>query len=190
MFQGCRFPNYPNFRLEMPICNSGLWNMLVFLSFGILHSILIGINRIVYVAISGITSFLIIILWQPLGDLSIWCLGSSGFNWWFSAIQFVVWLLTHLWIISYSGIWSFIGIGEKKISKLVTEGPYSVMRHPMHFNILLHLIITPFMTIDRLVVLLSIILYLSYAIPSEEWRLRNAYGKDWDVYASQVNCLY
>ena len=189
--QGCRLP----LLLPMqPVEMSGPgWatvnNMVLFALFGLLHSVLAdwGINRVVYNVIAGVTAMLVVLLWQPMAG-SLWQVGSERFAWWFGAGQFVLWLALHGWIIAQMGLRSFLGFEEPE-RRLVTTGPYAYCRHPMHANILLSLLVTPAMTVDRLTMLLAVMIYLLAAIPVEEARLESMYGVTWRNYRRRTALL-
>ena len=163
-----------------------LWNLFLFCTFGFLHSALaeIGMNRLVYMVIAGLTALVVIALWQPLAG-ELWRLGDEQTARWFGAIQFLLWLALHGWIIAEMGPAEFFGF-RHPIPRLVTSGPYAFCRHPMHCSIVINLLMAPHMTADRLTMLLAVGLYLAAAIPVEERRLAEEHGLAWNVYAATV----
>lgn len=189
-FQGCRLPAVmlPEV-LYVPDGWRPLWNLFLFCTFGMLHSGLaeVGINRLVYMVIAGLTALAVIALWQPVSG-ELWQLGGATVARWFGAVQFVLWLALHGWIIHEMGVMEFFGF-RNPLPRLVTSGPYAFCRHPMHANILLALLVTPVMTADRLTMLLAVSLYLVAAIPLEEARLQDEYLMAWDAYAQRTPML-
>ena len=194
IFQGCRLPVADCFRVgvdyTIPDGWRPLWNLFLFCTFGFLHSALaeIGMNRLVYMVIAGLTALAVIALWQPLAG-ELWRLGDEQTARWFGAIQFLLWLVLHGWIITVMGPAEFFGF-RHPIPRLVTSGPYAFCRHPMHLNILLGLLVTPTMTADRMTMLLAVVLYLTVAIPAEERRLAEEYSLAWDVYTRRTPMLF
>lgn len=166
-----------------------LWNLCIFCLFGMMHTALaeLGVNRLLYIIIAGITSSSVIWLWQPL-DGVLWQVGDDHVAWWFGTVQFVLWLIMHSWTISQMGIPEFFGFREPR-KELVTGGPYAFCRHPMHLNILVSLLVTPAMTADRFTMLLAVSLYLAVAIPAEESRLAEMFGLDWRRYKNKTAML-
>ena len=190
LLHGCMFQSFPQTSAPFaPAEWRPLWNITLFCLFGAVHSALaeFGINRLAYTVIAGVTSLSVIWLWQPMEGM-LWQFGDDRVAWWFGTVQFVVWLIGHLWIINEMGLSSFLGFSELE-KQLVTSGPYAWCRHPMHFNILASLLMTPCMSADRLTMLLAVSLYLVVAIPMEEARLCEQYGLDWQRYKKRTAML-
>jgi protein-S-isoprenylcysteine O-methyltransferase len=75
-----------------------------------------------------------------------------------------------------------------KEHKLITSGPYSVVRHPMYFaNILMYIgcliIIRSYILFGLFLILIAI---LSYRIKIEEKELFNKFGKEYEEYKKKV----
>ena len=191
-FQGCRFPSLSAVGADAGVPDWGrpLWNAALFCLFGFLHSAFAQVEmpRLPYVLFAGASSFAVMFLWQPLAE-NLWELSSPQFAWWFSAIQFCLWLAGHAWAAHQIGMGPFFGWSSGSLG-LVTSGPYRYLRHPMHFSILLNLLITPVMTADRLTLLLAVTFYLAVAIPIEEQRLEEEFGQRWEEYRRRVPALF
>lgn len=186
---GCEFWYFSGALMESSGGRDVLWNAFLFCTFGIVHSVLaeIGVNRLVYLIVAGVTSLAVIAFWVPaLGTL--WQVGGKELSWWFGTVQFLVWLAIHNWIIATGGWAEFLGIREME-KRLITSGPYALCRHPMHANILFSLLLTPHMTADRLTMLTAVGLYLLAAIPIEEARLQESFGLEWRSYKAQTPLL-
>lgn len=187
---GCRPPALdgvlPVYAAEAPY--RPLWNLTLFLMFGLWHSGTAGsTDRVLYTVLAGVTALGVVAFWQP-AEGALWVVGSPELHWWFSSVQFLVWLLLHGWIVSEVGLSKFLGVTDGP-DRLVTTGPFKLCRHPMHLNILAMLLVTPAMTADRLTLLLAITLYLAFAVPTEEDRMRERFGKEWLEYRSRTPAL-
>ena len=191
ILHGCEF-RYFSGSLALVESSGGrgvLWNAFLFCTFGIVHSALaeIGVNRLVYLIVAGVTSLLVIAFWVPAPG-ALWQIGDKELSWWFGTVQFIVWLATHNWIIATGGWAEFLGFRERE-KRLITSGPYALCRHPMHANILFHLLLTPAMTADRLTMLTAVGLYLLAAIPIEEVQLQESFGLEWRSYKKRTALL-
>lgn len=190
MFHGCAFASFPPTSEPFtPAEWRPLWNAALFLTFGFVHSALAeaGINRLAYIVIAGITSLAVIALWQPSPGV-LWQLGDADFAWFFGTVQFILWLAFHTWTVSQFGLRGFLG-QEEPTKRLITSGPYKWIRSPMNINILVHLLITPAMTADRLTLLAAVAIYLAAAIPMEEARLSEVFGLEWRAYKAKTPLL-
>ena len=87
-------------------------------------------------------------------------------------------------------IWSVVLIlTEVPRQKLITSGPYSVVKHPLYTGVAL--LVLPwigFLFNTWLGVLIGIILYVASRIfsPEEERTLSTAFGTAWDEYCNNV----
>ena len=91
------------------------------------------------------------------------------------------------------GILYFIGLrqlveipGERK---LVTNGSYAVVRHPFYTFFLLFLWLTPTVTVNLLVVYLSLTIYIHVGIYFEERKLIREFGEQYLEYRSVTPML-
>lgn len=70
--------------------------------------------------------------------------------------------------------------------ELITSGWYSYIRHPIYTFTLLALFLTTHVTLDRLIILVAVIAYLAIAIPIEERKLVDLFGKSYEDYRKRV----
>lgn len=189
-FQGAKMSLLPSWESPLEDKDRPILNATLFSLFGIVHSMLaeVGIPRVAYMIVAGFTALGVMMCWQATDWVPIWQLGSDNLAWWYGAAQFTCWLSLHTWIICQLGFVEFFGF-RYSVPVLSTTGPYAIVRHPMHASILFNLLATPLMTVDRLTLLASIVLYLWCGIQVEERRLEETYGEDWREYAARVPML-
>jgi protein-S-isoprenylcysteine O-methyltransferase Ste14 len=97
------------------------------------------------------------------------------------------------WILFVAGgclrWWATLFIGGKKISELVTEGPYSMCRNPLYVGTLLMTFsVAVFLQSITLFVAIVVVgaIYLWITVPVEERRLQEAYGERFTAYCRRV----
>jgi protein-S-isoprenylcysteine O-methyltransferase Ste14 len=192
-----------------------LFNAALLLVFGAIHSLLAQLKarqllgkllpiqavRATYIIITGMTLLAVMGLWQNTGVI-VWV---APLPWvWLNAISLTLYgglMAAAVWILSRMGPLSFVGIeqiysssGELKQAapggKLMTSGLYSRMRHPAYAFTLLALYLTPFMTLDRLTIAVTLTAYLWVAIPIEERKLITEFGSAYLEYRSRVPALF
>jgi protein-S-isoprenylcysteine O-methyltransferase Ste14 len=100
--------------------------------------------------------------------------------------------LLHLWTGKILGLWGLIGLPEVSArikGKLVTEGPFSVVRHPTYFA---HTLMFAGIFLITEVVAVGIITILDFffihvfIIPLEEKELLNRFGEGYRLYRERV----
>lgn len=107
-------------------------------------------------------------------------------------VLLVLGTLIHLWTGKLLGLWGLIGLPEVSTrikGKLVTEVPFSVVRHPTYFA---HTLIFSGVFLITGVVAVGIITLLDFLvvfvliIPLEEKELLNRFAKDYNLYRERV----
>lgn len=108
----------------------------------------------------------------------------------------VLGILLHIWTGKLLGLWGLIGLPEvytRIKGKLVTEGPFSVVRHPTYFA---HtLIFSGVFLITRVVsvgiiTIIDIFLIHMFIIPLEEKELLNRFGEEYRLYRERVSIFF
>ncbi|HUG33395.1 MAG TPA: isoprenylcysteine carboxylmethyltransferase family protein [Anaerolineales bacterium] len=92
------------------------------------------------------------------------------------------------------GILYFIGLRQvaerPSDRKLVTTGLYGFVRHPFYTFFLLFLWLTPFMTVNLLVVYLALTIYIQIGIYFEERKLIREFGDQYVEYRASTPALF
>ena len=98
----------------------------------------------------------------------------------------------HLWTAKLLGFWGLIGLPEVSIrveGKLITKGPFSVVRHPTY---LAHTLIFSGVFLTTQAVAIGIITFVDFLlvyaliIPLEEKELSKRFGKDYNLYREKA----
>lgn len=187
------------------------WNTALFLAFGTIHSLLAqpGPNqwlrrifppqtiRAFYIVITGLSLTALMGLWQNTGVI-LWLFPLSPIlTIALSMTLFWAWMGAAGWVMNRYDALEFIGLKQlyssrveldqpKKTSRLLISGIYARVRHPIYTLTGLAFILTPFMTLDRMVICGAMALYLSWAIPLEERKLVSQFGPAYERYRAQV----
>jgi methanethiol S-methyltransferase len=199
--------DWPWVRLETSVEVAAVWNFTLFLMFGFVHSALAQrrihsiIERIIppqmirtlYLCVTGGFLFGLMGMWQPTDEV-IWRLPlrEMGENV-ISFFLFWGFMLPAGKLITRFGVLDFIGLrqlglkaGQLKRTegneKLIVEGFYRWVRHPVYTLTLAAFVITPLMTLDRMLVFLATCLYLCFGVPVEERKLVRQFGRAYENY--------
>jgi protein-S-isoprenylcysteine O-methyltransferase Ste14 len=92
-------------------------------------------------------------------------------------------------ICSFGRLWSLIYISGYKSNTLITEGPYSIVRHPLYFFSFIGVLGIGLASENVLMLVLIICFYLLYypfTILSEESKLTNRFGEKYTEYKKRV----
>jgi protein-S-isoprenylcysteine O-methyltransferase Ste14 len=194
------------------------WNVGLFFAFGLFHSALAQPSahrlmarllppqslRTIYLAISGAALLAMMGLWQNTGRV-IWALPLP--QWAVHVVSFVVfWTLIGAcgWLTRRFGSLNFWGLRQiystrEEIARgdsassgppaLCDTGVYGIVRHPIYTLTILALVLTPVMTLDRLVLLGAMLAYLAVGIPIEERKLIGLFGPAYARYRERVPAL-
>jgi protein-S-isoprenylcysteine O-methyltransferase Ste14 len=94
-----------------------------------------------------------------------------------------------LTVCSIGRLWALLYISGKKTHEVVTDGPYSIVRHPLYLFSFIGAIGIGLVSENILVLAVIIIFYLSYyplTILSEEKHLTKKYGRAYIDYAQKT----
>jgi protein-S-isoprenylcysteine O-methyltransferase Ste14 len=98
----------------------------------------------------------------------------------------------HIWTGKLLGPWGLIGLPEVSTRikvKLITEGPFSVVRHPTYFAHTLMFsgvfLITEVISLG-IITLLDLLMVYIFIIPLEEKELLNRFGNDYNLYRERI----
>jgi len=157
--------------------------------------------RMVFYIGNGITTVILFALWRPTGGV-VWMVPTMPYqnNLIISTVLF--WMIFGLNFVHLTrgfGFFEFIGISqlltEQKtkrtvgMPKLVTDGFYRYVRHPIYTITLAALFISTIYTTDRIFFIISALLYLSVGIPYEEKKLIEIFGKQYETYSKKVPAI-
>jgi len=98
----------------------------------------------------------------------------------------------HLWTGKLLGLWGLIGLPEistRVKGKLVTEGPFSVVRHPTylaHTSMFSGIFLITGAVAVGIITFIDFLLVYVLIIPLEEKELSNRFGKDYNLYKENV----
>ena len=91
-------------------------------------------------------------------------------------------------------VWSFLGLrqllGGATESRIVTGGLYRFVRHPLYSAGLVFIWLTPVMTVNRLVLYLSLTIYIIIGAYFEERKLQREFGKEYEDYQIRTPMLF
>lgn len=200
--------------LESPAAMA-LWDLALILIFGAIHSLTaqpffhdrVGkvippqAIRTVYLSITGITVTGVMGFWQGTGVV-IWLLPMSylALNLVSMALYFTFLFLAFRIAFRFDAL-EFIGlkqiyqrteeIGRTSGTPMLHEtGVYAWVRHPIYFFTFLAFVVTPFMTLDRMIVAIGSLLYLAVGIPLEEKKLIVTFGPAYERYRERVPAIF
>ena len=155
-----------------------------------------GLYRLGYNIFAGITFIPVLYLLAiEVPTTVVWNI-TTPFDWLFWAIRLGggIGLVAALW---QTDIWDFAGLrqamryfrgDDSPISpaRLVTDGMYGLVRHPLYLFSLLFIWFSPVMTFNGLIFNLFVTLYFWIGSTYEEKRLTAEFGSAYEAYKQQV----
>lgn len=185
---------------------SVLFNASLFVSWGVIHSVLardwpkkqmarlVGERfvRTVYVFIAGLTLMLILHLWHPVSGV-VW--RAEGFLYWLVSLLYLGCVVGMVYTTRFVDYQDFLGIRTHlhrlrnqpdKPQPFSTRGPYAHCRHPLYLLLLVALWLAPVMTVTRFEFALLGSVYLVVGALLEERNLRNELGPVYELYCANV----
>jgi len=190
-----------------PAATALLINVALFTVFGLHHSLLARtgakawvtatfppkLERSIYVFVASILFLLTCNLWQPI-PVAIWDVGGSLGRALYAvpigAFVFSTWSAIMLDTSDLAGVRQFMPRAsttpEPAEPEVRSDGPYSVVRHPIYFAWALVVFVIPHMNGTRLSFAIISTLYLAVAVPFEERSLVEHFGEKYTRYQRQV----
>jgi protein-S-isoprenylcysteine O-methyltransferase Ste14 len=186
-----------------PATTSLLWNIGLFASFALHHSVLARegvkrrlssvvpaeLERPAFVWVASMLFFVLCFSWRSLAWPPLYA-HEGALRWLHRGVQLLGMLLMVRSARKLS-LKAFAGVRETAPDtashpELEVAGPYAWLRHPLYLGLLLILFGAPRMTADRLVFSALILVYVLFAIQWEERGMRRAFGRDYDRYREAV----
>jgi protein-S-isoprenylcysteine O-methyltransferase Ste14 len=195
-------PEFPWF--AYPTWNVGMrvgWDFCLVKIWGILHSVFAQHSthdvlsntfppptlRTIYIILSGITAWMLMGCWQPTGVIVWNLLSDTHLSNMVNFSLFMFFSLCSLFSLLPCDLFEFFGISQLFFGvqpnqntagnkQLNIAGIHRLIRHPSYFFLLLTLLVTPFMTLDRLLFVIATAIFLVWAIPVEESKLEKEFG--------------
>jgi len=161
-------------------------------------------SRMIFYLLNALTSLALLTLWQNTG-IVLWKPSSLSEEEIRVLNAVVFWLimslnllqLLRLDMLEFIGVRQLLGSSksESRNSKtsgqrLVTEGLYGYVRHPIYTITIAAYVIAPSLTVDRVIFTLANLLYLWFAIPLEERKLIETFGEQYEHYREKVPALF
>ncbi|NIQ37904.1 MAG: hypothetical protein GTN81_04855 [Proteobacteria bacterium] len=186
--------------------SNAVFNGVLFVSFGVIHSLmarnrvkkyvakLVGddLVRIVYVVIAGVTLSLVLHLWRPVGGM-VW--HTQGILYWILSVLYLGLIGGIIYSTFFIDYLEFIGIRHilrkmknrsPKAPRFSAKGPYAHCHHPMYLFLFMALWVGPVMTVGRFEFALFGSAYLVVGTFLEEGNLREELGEVYDIYRANV----
>ncbi len=191
------------------------WNFGLVLAFGGIHSVLAQpaahrvLERLIplqavrsfYLAATGISLLLLMGFWQHTG-LILWIVPMGFLPLQITSVVlfWALLLLAGKQVARHDPL-EFVGIRQlyrsaselkapRPATQLITSGIYSQVRHPIYSFTLLAVLLTPFMTLDRMALLVAMVTYLVPAIRLEERKLIGIFGDRYLEYRKRVPAIF
>jgi protein-S-isoprenylcysteine O-methyltransferase Ste14 len=107
-------------------------------------------------------------------------------------VLFICGTLLHIWTARLLGLWGIIGVPEISDGvkeNLVTEGPFSIVRHPTylaHTLIFLGVFLITESVAVGIITLLDFLIVNAVIIPLEEKEIAKRFGEDYALYRKKV----
>jgi methanethiol S-methyltransferase len=199
-----------------PSASLAIWNLALFLTFGAIHSLTAQppfqawlaralpsqLIRTAYMILTGVTVILVMGLWQNTGVI-LWAMPVSP------AVSSTLSLALFWGLLALCGKVAqqfdaayFFGWKQLRGGPEFTLGPtfgnerlqtnraYSFVRHPIYTLCFLAFLLAPVMSLDRMLIVLGTVLYLSVGIPLEERKLIQLFGEEYKRYRERVPAVF
>ena len=154
------------------------------------------IERSTYVLFASLALILMFSQWRPLGGV-VWSVTDPTaravlytlFGAGFGLVLLATFLINHFDLFGLRQVWlSLIGKPYTKV-RIMTPGPYKLVRHPLYAGFLLAFWATPHMTYAHLLFAIATTAYILLAIQFEERDLVHEHGASYEEYRRRVPML-
>ena len=145
--------------------------------------------RLLYNGLSAITFLPLIIMAGLFPDRFIYAIPAP---WLYLALLVqAAAVIALLFGLLQTDVWAFIGLrqvfaGAQPSGRMVTDGLYRLVRHPLYSAGLLILWLAPQMTVNRLVLIASLTIYIVIGATFEERKLLREFGDAYAEYRSRT----
>jgi protein-S-isoprenylcysteine O-methyltransferase Ste14 len=174
------------------------WNLGLIAIFGFLHSAMVSWKtpRAIYIIATGLSTLFIMSLWQPTGIVLYQLIPSAEISTLVSVVIYWTCLIgTGIAVSQFESPFRFVGLVDALPSDVKTEylqakGFYTYVRHPVYSLTVFAWLVTPMMSLDRLVFTAGMCGYLYFGIRLEERRLVEKFGDYYRTYQKRVPMIF
>ena len=153
-------------------------------------------ERSTFVMQSSIFLALAVWGWQPMSGV-VWAFDGvvaiafyAAFAVGLGTLLLSTFLIDHFELFGLRQIWSHLTNKDMPEPTFKTPLLYRVVRHPMQLGVVIVLFATPEMTVDHLVMALSMTAYVMVGLYFEERSLKRMFGQQYLDYAARVPMLF
>lgn len=173
------------------------FDALLYGSFLVLHSVLaresiqakLRLSRTGYLIIAGAHAFLVMAYWQNTGVVVYSLIRPPLVSLLVSLFLYVAFMGLAAQAASEVGLDDLLA-GKDGQSPLQVRGWYARMRHPIYFFTAFAWIVTPVMTLDRVLLIALSGVYLAISVPLEERKLRASFGEAYGDYQRRTPSFF
>jgi protein-S-isoprenylcysteine O-methyltransferase Ste14 len=175
--------------LDGGLVGSVLFDLGLIAAFGLLHSLLAGrAPRALYTVVTGLSAVLLMAGWQSTGTILYLLIPSARAA---SAVSLIIYwgilAFALATLFRAEAPARFVGfVPPSTESRLWTGGLYALVRHPLYTLLFAAWVLTPMMSLDRLVFILGMALYLTFGVRREERRMVRQFGGDYREYQART----
>jgi hypothetical protein len=146
-------------------------------------------ERSLYVWISSVSFIVVYVLWRPVPGVAWRATGAMA--WALGAVQVIGILMSvqaarRLDVFDLAGVRQGFGRASRHPGRLIDDGLYGFVRHPIYLGWILVVFTPPVMTGTRLAFAAISTAYLAAAVPFEERTLGQVFGDAYARYARRV----